>query len=455
MPYHLLLDGAAERQLGKFKIGTTGRGIGPCYIDKFARVGVRVQDLSTRRPAPQGPVALDEKNQILQLYDIGTLDPDQVADEHLAYLPRSSRHVTDTSLLVNKALDEGREVLFEGAQGTLLDIDFGTYPFVTSSNPISGGACVGAGVGPTRIDNVVGVAKAYTTRVGEGPFPTELFDDVGAAMCEVGQEFGTTTGRQRRCGWLDLVALRYAVPRQRYHPPGHHQARRAQRPREREGLHALQGRPQGARRVPHAADRLSPLQAAPPRNCPAGATTCAAARSGPTCPKRPATTSSTSPTSPRRASSSSRSVPAATRRSCCRVPSAAAAPSDRSPRSGVDWRQTRGCTSQEGTATAGRAQHLSIGRFAGLTGISAGTSRRYDERGPFPPAFADPLTGYRRCAVEQLDTAIVFRLLRDLDAPLGDLEELLRDKAPAARAPPGAAKSPAARAPPAAAPTPT
>jgi adenylosuccinate synthase len=156
-------------------------------------------------------VALEEKNQLLQLYDIGTLDPEQVADEVLAYRERFEPHICDGSLLVNKALDEGREVLFEGAQGTLLDIDFGTYPFVTSSNPIAGGACAGAGVGPTRIDNVVGVAKAYTTRVGEGPFPTELFDDAGAALCEVGQEFGTTTGRQRRCGWLDLVALRYAV----------------------------------------------------------------------------------------------------------------------------------------------------------------------------------------------------------------------------------------------------
>ena len=134
-----------------------------------------------------------------------------MTDEYSPTASASSPTSADTSLLVNKALDEGREVLFEGAQGTLLDIDFGTYPFVTSSNPIAGGACAGAGVGPTRIDNVVGVAKAYTTRVGEGPFPTELFDDVGTAMCEVGQEFGTTTGRQRRCGWLDLVALRYAV----------------------------------------------------------------------------------------------------------------------------------------------------------------------------------------------------------------------------------------------------
>ncbi len=264
MPYHLLLDGAAERQLGKFKIGTTGRGIGPCYIDKFARVGVRVQDLFDEKILRRKVrVALDEKNQLLQLYDIGTLDPDQVTDEYLAYL-RALRtlRLTDTSLLVNKALDDGREVLFEGAQGTLLDIDFGTYPFVTSSNPISGGACAGAGVGPTRIDNVVGVAKAYTTRVGEGPFPTELFDDVGAAMCEVGQEFGTTTGRQRRCGWLDLVALRYAVRVSGITHLAITKLDVLSGLPTHQGLHALQGRPQGARRVPRAPDRLPPRQAA-------------------------------------------------------------------------------------------------------------------------------------------------------------------------------------------------
>ena len=212
MPYHILLDGGFEKQLGKFKIGTTGRGIGPCYIDKFARVGIRVQDLFDEKILRRKiRVALDDKNRLLQLYDIGVLDPDQVADEYLGFRERLEPYVADVSLLVNRALDDGREVLFEGAQGTLLDIDFGTYPFVTSSNPIAGGACAGAGVGPTRIDHVVGVAKAYTTRVGEGPFPTELFDEIGDAMCEVGQEFGTTTGRKRRCGWLDLVALRYAV----------------------------------------------------------------------------------------------------------------------------------------------------------------------------------------------------------------------------------------------------
>jgi adenylosuccinate synthase len=211
MPYHILLDGASEKNLGKFKIGTTGRGIGPCYVDKFARLGIRVQDLFDEKILRRKVrTSLEEKNLLLELYDIGTLDPDQVTDEYLGYRERFEPFICDASLLVNKALDEGKTVLFEGAQGTLLDVDFGTYPFGTSSNPIAGGACVGVGVGPTRINYVMGVAKAYTTRVGEGPFPTELDDEVGAALCEVGQEFGVTTGRKRRCGWLDLVALKFA-----------------------------------------------------------------------------------------------------------------------------------------------------------------------------------------------------------------------------------------------------
>ncbi len=212
MPYHLLLDGVREQHLGKFKIGTTGRGIGPCYIDKFARIGIRVQDLLDEKILRRKiRTALEEKNFLLQRYDIGMLDADQVTEETLAYRERFEPFICDASLLINTALDHDKHVLFEGAQGCLLDIDFGTYPFVTSSNPIAGGACAGTGVGPTRIDHVIGVAKAYTTRVGEGPFPTELFDTDGDAMCEVGNEFGTTTGRQRRCGWLDLIALKYAV----------------------------------------------------------------------------------------------------------------------------------------------------------------------------------------------------------------------------------------------------
>ena len=211
MPYHVLLDGVSERKLGEYKIGTTGRGIGPCYVDKIARLGIRVQDLLDEKILRRKiHTALAEKNLLLELYDIGKLDPDQVTDEMLGYRERFEPHVADVSLLVNKALDEHKNVLFEGAQGTLLDIDFGTYPFVTSSNPIAGGACAGAGVGPTRIDYVMGVAKAYTTRVGEGPFPTELDDEVGMTMCEVGHEYGTTTGRKRRCGWLDLLALKFA-----------------------------------------------------------------------------------------------------------------------------------------------------------------------------------------------------------------------------------------------------
>jgi adenylosuccinate synthase len=212
MPYHLLLDGASEQRLGKFKIGTTGRGIGPAYVDKYARLGIRVQDLLDEKILRRKiRTALAEKNRLLQLYDIGVLDPEQMTEQYASYRERLQPFICDASLLVNQALDDGQEVLFEGAQGTLLDVDFGTYPFVTSSNPIAGGACTGAGVGPTRIDHVIGVAKAYTTRVGEGPFPTELTDEIGEAMCEVGREFGTTTGRKRRCGWLDLVALRYAV----------------------------------------------------------------------------------------------------------------------------------------------------------------------------------------------------------------------------------------------------
>ncbi|NLG65786.1 MAG: adenylosuccinate synthase, partial [Actinobacteria bacterium] len=202
-----------EKQLGKFQIGTTRRGIGPCYIDKYARLGIRVQDLLDEEILRRKiGAALEEKNWLLeQRYGIGVMDPAQVTEEYLAYRQRFEPYIADVSLLVNQALDEGKQALFEGAQGTLLDVDFGTYPFVTSSNPIAGGACAGAGVGPTRIDHVVGVAKAYTTRVGEGPFPTELFDADGEAMCEVGHEFGTTTGRKRRCGWLDLLALKYAV----------------------------------------------------------------------------------------------------------------------------------------------------------------------------------------------------------------------------------------------------
>ncbi len=213
MPYHVMLDGAAEMRLGKFSIGTTRRGIGPCYEDKAARVGIRVQDLLDPKILVRKlTIALEAKNEILEkLYDLPRLEPEAVATELLANAERLRPFIADTSLLIDTALREGKTVLFEGAQGTMLDIDHGTYPFVTSSNPIAGAACTGTGIGPTRIDRVLGVTKAYVTRVGEGPFPSELDDADGQTMLERGNEFGTTTGRQRRCGWLDLVALRYAA----------------------------------------------------------------------------------------------------------------------------------------------------------------------------------------------------------------------------------------------------
>ncbi len=263
MPYHILLDGASEKNLGKFKIGTTGRGIGPCYVDKVARLGIRVQDLFDEKILRRKVrTSLEEKNLLLELYDIGALDPDQVTDEYIGYRERFEPFICDASLLVNKALDEGKTVLFEGAQGTLLDVDFGTYPFGTSSNPIAGGACVGVGVGPTRINYVMGVAKAYTTRVGEGPFPTELDDEVGAALCEVGQEFGVTTGRKRRCGWLDLVALKFAC---RVSGVTHLAITKLDvltgLP-DPQGVHRLPGRAPHLRRVPPAPDAVPPRQAA-------------------------------------------------------------------------------------------------------------------------------------------------------------------------------------------------
>ncbi|MCY3580195.1 MAG: adenylosuccinate synthase [bacterium] len=212
MPYHRLLDAAQEDSRGDRRIGTTGRGIGPAYTDKIARAGIRVQDLFDRDFfAAQVEAAVADKNRLLtRLYDQNPLDPVPIVEEYLCYADRFLPLVGDTSRLIWEALQDGRKVLLEGAQGTLLDIDHGTYPYVTSSNPTAGGASVGAGVGPKAIDRVVGVAKAYLTRVGSGPFPTELFDEAGDRMVDVGGEYGTVTGRRRRCGWLDLVALRYA-----------------------------------------------------------------------------------------------------------------------------------------------------------------------------------------------------------------------------------------------------
>jgi len=213
MPYHVLLDQAGEARLGKLRIGTTKRGIGPCYADKAARLGIRVQDLLDP-PILRKKImaALEPKRQMLRSHAKNPmLDLHTMTEEYVTYGHRLEPHIADTAMLCHDTLRSNGTVVFEGAQGTLLDIDHGTYPFVTSSNPIAGAACVGAGVGPKAIDEVWGVAKAYSTRVGEGPFPTELHDETGRHMLERGHEYGTTTGRQRRCGWIDLVALRYAA----------------------------------------------------------------------------------------------------------------------------------------------------------------------------------------------------------------------------------------------------
>jgi adenylosuccinate synthase len=212
MPYHQEIDKVTERYLGRSKLGTTRRGIGPAYADKAARIGLRVQDLLDMKIFAQKlEVALKEKNAILsKIYNRLPLEPKKIISQYEAYAERLAPFITDTSLVVWRALRDGRRVLFEGAQGTLLDVDHGTYPFVTSSNPVAGGASTGGGVGPREIGRVIGVAKAYVTRVGAGPFPTEDLGPDGDRIGERGQEFGTTTGRKRRCGWLDAVLLRYA-----------------------------------------------------------------------------------------------------------------------------------------------------------------------------------------------------------------------------------------------------
>ena len=212
-PYHKVIDKVTERFLGKRRIGTTGRGVGPAYSDKVNRLGIRIQDLFDESILRQKvSAALDQKNQLLvKVYNRRAIDDVEVADELLSYAERIAPHVTDVTLELNRALDDNKVVLFEGAQAHHLDVDHGTYPYVTSSNPIAGGACIGTGVGPTRIDRVIGIVKAYTTRVGEGPFPTELFDADGAALRAQGHEFGTTTGRERRCGWFDALVVRAAT----------------------------------------------------------------------------------------------------------------------------------------------------------------------------------------------------------------------------------------------------
>jgi adenylosuccinate synthase len=237
MPYHVLLDTAGETKLGKLSIGTTRRGIGPCYADKALRLGIRVQDLLDEKILrTKIRAALEPKQQALRELSVHRrkarkeageeakgpesgrddvpdprLDLHTMVEEHVNFGHRLEPHIADTAKLCWDALDSDQTVIFEGAQATLLDLDHGTYPFVTSSNPIAGAACVGAGVGPTDISEVWGIAKAYATRVGAGPFPTELEDEIGEQMVVRGHEYGTTTGRRRRCGWMDLVALRYAV----------------------------------------------------------------------------------------------------------------------------------------------------------------------------------------------------------------------------------------------------
>lgn len=213
MPYHIVLDGLSEKARGSGDIGTTKRGIGPAYMDKDERSGIRIYDLMDSQIFKSKlEQNLSFKNRIIsEIYGAKPLDCASIYQEYSAYATRLKPYVADTSIIIYEAAKAGKNVLLEGAQGTLLDIDMGTYPFVTSSHPVSGGFCIGAGIGPTLIDNVIGIAKAYTTRVGKGPFPTELNDDIGEKICAAGLEYGTVTGRKRRCGWLDAVILRYAV----------------------------------------------------------------------------------------------------------------------------------------------------------------------------------------------------------------------------------------------------
>ena len=213
MPYHVAIDKVTERFLGNKKIGTTGRGIGPCYQDKVARVGVRVADVLDEKILTQKvEAALEFKNQVLvKIYNRRALDPQQVVEEVLGQAEGFKHRISDTRLLLNEALERGQTVLLEGSQGTLLDVDHGTYPYVTSSNPTAGGAAVGSGIGPNKITTVLGILKAYTTRVGSGPFPTELFDQSGEYLAKTGGEVGVTTGRARRTGWFDAVIGRYAT----------------------------------------------------------------------------------------------------------------------------------------------------------------------------------------------------------------------------------------------------
>lgn len=212
LPYHIELDRLQEEAKGDKKIGTTIKGIGPAYMDKAARVGIRIADLLDREVFEERlRINLEDKNrQFTKLYDANPMNFEEIFEEYYEYGQQIKQYVCDTSVLLNEALDNGKRVLFEGAQGVMLDIDQGTYPFVTSSNPLAGGVTIGSGVGPSKVTKVVGVCKAYTSRVGDGPFPTELFDEIGSRIREVGREYGTTTGRPRRVGWFDSVVMRHS-----------------------------------------------------------------------------------------------------------------------------------------------------------------------------------------------------------------------------------------------------
>lgn len=212
MPYHKILDELQEEDLGENKLGTTKNGIGPCYMDKASRLGIRIVDLMNKETfAKKLKFNVELKNKLLKkLYNHEGINYEELLKEYLEYAERLRPYVADTTTILNKAIKEKKNILFEGAQATMLDLDHGTYPFVTSSYPAAGGACTGSGVGPRKIDNVIGVVKAYSTRVGEGPFPSELFDDVGQFIRDKGGEYGTVTGRARRCGWLDACVIKYA-----------------------------------------------------------------------------------------------------------------------------------------------------------------------------------------------------------------------------------------------------
>ena len=212
MPYHKILDELQEEDLGENKLGTTKNGIGPCYMDKASRLGIRIVDLMNKETfAKKLKFNVELKNKLLKkLYNHEGINYEELLKEYLEYADRLRPYVADTTTILNKAIKEKKNILFEGAQATMLDLDHGTYPFVTSSYPAAGGACTGSGVGPRKIDNVIGVVKAYSTRVGEGPFPSELFDDVGQFIRDKGGEYGTVTGRARRCGWLDACVIKYA-----------------------------------------------------------------------------------------------------------------------------------------------------------------------------------------------------------------------------------------------------